>query len=263
VCEWDAFTLLWRRGRSLVTDISEPRPDPGPQSHTDRPPLLSPAIPLNPSQPAKKNFLTALPPEILSQIFLRPSTASDEPFLPVQSTPVCRALLPFTRAAAYRHLTFDSPIALAAFGFTLSQPECAHLGLLVESVNVLEPRQTRGGFADEAASVAWLGASFRRAFEGMPNLEEVRVTRAELLEGEDMMRTAGWQSVRKVVVASRENVGYEALRWLHLAPNLTELEVVGPMRYEASFPGRVSAFEPAKSSIKKLTINAEPHSAGK
>lgn len=110
--------------------------------------------------------------------------------------------------------------------------------------------------------MAWLGASFRRAFDGMPNLAEVRVARAELMEGEEMMRTAGWQSVRKVVVASRENVGYEALRWLHLAPNLAELEVVGPMRYEASFPGRVSVFEPAKSSIKKLTINAEPHSAG-
>ena len=203
-----------------------------------------------------------MPPEILSQIFLGPTRAEDEPFLAVQSAAVCRALLPFTRPAAYRHLTFDSPIALAAFGFTLSQPDCAHLGPLVESVNVLEPRPSRG-FLDEGGSLAWLGSSFRRAFEGMANLAEVRVARTDFVHGEEMMATAGWQSVRKLTIASGENVPYRALRHLHLAPNLAELEIPGPMRYEAGFPGRISYFEPGMSSIRKLTISAEPHSAGK
>jgi hypothetical protein len=139
-----------------------------------------------------------------------------------------------------------------------------YLGLLVNEIEIKEEPKSRSGLDSEAdfAGGAWLEASFIKAFEGMPQVQKISITRCnpgELLSAR-IMTSAAFKSATTLELSSGDNIDYSALRNLHLSPSLRTLDIKTPMRYQAGTPSGM--FEPCMSGIEKLAMSAEPHSAG-
>lgn len=137
-----------------------------------------------------------------------------------------------------------------------------YLGLLVDQIEIKEEPKSRSGFEADFTGGAWLEASFIKAFEGMPHVQKISITRCnpgELLSAR-IMTSAAFSSATTLELASGDNIDYSALRNLHLSPSLKTLDIKTPMRYQAGMPSGL--FEPCMSGIEKLAISAEPHSSG-
>ncbi|ORY85331.1 hypothetical protein BCR35DRAFT_53189 [Leucosporidium creatinivorum] len=202
-----------------------------------------------------RDVFTTLPPELLTQIW-----DDDTLQLAPSAIAISKTHLLHARRNAYRSLHIDSDITLAALGEQLGQTP--YLGLLVDEIEIKEEAKSRSGLeADFTGAASWLEASFIKAFEGMPHVKKISITRCnpgELLSAR-IMASAAFKSATTLQLASGDNIDYSALRNLHLSPSLKTLDIKTPMRYQAGMPSGL--FEPSMSGIEKLAMSAEPHSA--
>ncbi|KAK4702988.1 hypothetical protein P7C70_g3231, partial [Phenoliferia sp. Uapishka_3] len=169
------------------------------------------------------------------------------------STPVCHSLLPYLRLNALRSVKVASDAKFASLGETLRTNPA--LGSLVHKIEVVD--EGKGG----QMHTPWLEDSFVAAFDALPNVDTVEVHRTDIGEmlTPKVMQTAAFRSAKTLIISSEDPIPHTALRWLHLSPSLETLLITSPMKYSPGHPSGV--FSGNLSSIKKLAINAEPHSA--
>ncbi|GAA6005657.1 hypothetical protein JCM10207_005285 [Rhodosporidiobolus poonsookiae] len=231
--------------------------------------------------------LPTLPPELLNDIFLAAPPAppvlreSDEPLcLHPSSIPICRALLPFTRANAYRHTSVHGDAALAELGETLERNPA--LGKLVRIVELKEgsarsrclgspsvEHDTDGDVTmqDAGDAAAALEAAARQAFDHLPHLDEVLISRSSpgtllsssVLSSRAFSAPGAEGKGLKLVLDGDEPVSFSALRELHCAKGVREVEVRGRMRMKSD---AVGVFEGVESAVERVAIESEPHAVG-
>lgn len=202
------------------------------------------------------DLISHLPPELHALVFK--SLHLHPPDLAIS-----HVLLPYTRICAYRTVIL-STTALPHLGSTLLASP--HLGLLVESLVVVQPKrktsvqpvQTEQAKEDEEELVI-------AAFDRMPNLKRISLIHNDLTAflSERTMRTIGFGATAELVVESTEpTIPFIALQHLALLPSLRDLHVLTPMRYAVGSPsGIFTQTGSNRSNLKSISLTAEPNSS--